>query len=182
MKKICSLFTFGMFFTLVLAVSSASAATVSVTMNKVEAERAGGLGGIVGIIVFEDSARGLKIMPNLKGLSEGRHGFHVHRNPSCAPKEKAGNLVGGLAAGSHFDPKKSGTHLGPHSMGHLGDLPLLYVDAKGMANRTTYAPALKLTGLKGRAIVIHSGGDNYSDIPKKLGGGGSRAACGVVVY
>ena len=30
-------------------------------------------------------------------------------------------------------------------------------------------------------FIIHSGGDNYSDVPKKLGGGGARVACGVVV-
>jgi Cu/Zn superoxide dismutase len=34
--------------------------------------------------------------------------------------------------------------------------------------------------LIGRAIVIHSGGDNYSDNPEKLGGGKNRIACGVI--
>ena len=173
---------FGMFVVMASLGGTASAATVTVTLHKVQAERANGLGEIVGMIVFQDTARGLKIMPNLKGLSEGRHGTHVHQNPDCGPKMKGGKLVGGLAAGSHFDPKKSGKHLGPHGGGHLGDLPLLYVDSNGRATRTSYAPALKLSDLKGRAIVIHSGGDNHSDIPKKLGGGGSRAACGVVVY
>jgi Cu-Zn family superoxide dismutase len=33
---------------------------------------------------------------------------------------------------------------------------------------------------QGHAIIIHEGGDNYSDTPKPLGGGGSRIACGVV--
>jgi len=28
--------------------------------------------------------------------------------------------------------------------------------------------------------MIHAGGDNYSDEPAKLGGGGARMACGVV--
>jgi Cu-Zn family superoxide dismutase len=28
--------------------------------------------------------------------------------------------------------------------------------------------------------MIHAGGDNYSDTPKPLGGGGERIACGVV--
>jgi Cu-Zn family superoxide dismutase len=28
--------------------------------------------------------------------------------------------------------------------------------------------------------MIHSGGDNYSDVPEKLGGGGGRIACGVI--
>jgi superoxide dismutase, Cu-Zn family len=31
------------------------------------------------------------------------------------------------------------------------------------------------------SIMIHSGGDNYSDQPAPLGGGGARIACGVVM-
>jgi len=42
------------------------------------------------------------------------------------------------------------------------------------------APRLQLTDLAGRSLMIHAGGDNYSDTPAALGGGGPRAACGVV--
>jgi Cu-Zn family superoxide dismutase len=28
--------------------------------------------------------------------------------------------------------------------------------------------------------MVHVGGDNYSDKPKPLGGGGARFACGVI--
>jgi Cu-Zn family superoxide dismutase len=42
------------------------------------------------------------------------------------------------------------------------------------------APRLKLADIKGRSLMIHAGGDNYSDTPAPLGGGGARAACGVV--
>ena len=31
-----------------------------------------------------------------------------------------------------------------------------------------------------RMIMIHAGGDNDSDLPAKLGGGGTRIACGEV--
>jgi len=34
--------------------------------------------------------------------------------------------------------------------------------------------------LAGHAVVIYEGGDNFSDQPKPLGGGGGRIACGVV--
>ena len=40
--------------------------------------------------------------------------------------------------------------------------------------------SLKLEDVAGRALVIHEGGDNYSDTPKPLGGGGVRMACGVI--
>ena len=42
------------------------------------------------------------------------------------------------------------------------------------------APRLKLADVQGLAIMVHAGGDNYSDDPKPLGGGGDRIACGVI--
>jgi Cu-Zn family superoxide dismutase len=43
------------------------------------------------------------------------------------------------------------------------------------------APRIKdIQALKGHALMIHAGGDNYSDQPKPLGGGGARIACGVI--
>jgi Cu-Zn family superoxide dismutase len=42
------------------------------------------------------------------------------------------------------------------------------------------APRIKVSDLKGRSLMIHAGGDNYSDSPQKLGGGGARVACGVI--
>ncbi|MFZ2076615.1 MAG: superoxide dismutase family protein, partial [Xanthobacteraceae bacterium] len=41
------------------------------------------------------------------------------------------------------------------------------------------APHLTVAAVKGHAIMIHAGGDNYSDQPAPLGGGGARIACGV---
>jgi Cu-Zn family superoxide dismutase len=140
----------------------------------------GGVGTIIGIIEFQDTAKGLKIWPQLRGLTQGQHGTHVHQNPNCATALNNGNVVPGLAAGGHFDPANTGRHEGPTGQGHLGDLPVLYVDAAGRATRSSWAPRLKTTDLTGRAIIIHAGGDNYSDNPKKLGGGGARVACGVV--
>jgi len=157
----------------------AAAASITVKMTTVNED---GVGDAIGTILFQDTAKGLKITPNLRGLTEGQHGTHVHQNPDCGAKEKDGKLVPGLAAGGHYDPGNTGKHLGPYGDGHLGDLPVLYVDAKGRATRTSVAPRLTTDDLKGRSIIIHAGGDNYSDVPAKLGGGGARVACGVVVY
>jgi len=89
-------------------------------------------------------------------------------------------MTAGMAAGGHLDPAKTGKHLGPYGDGHLGDLPPLVVDADGTAMLPVLAPRLKVKDLKGRSIMIHAGGDNYSDQPKPLGGGGARVACGVI--
>jgi Cu-Zn family superoxide dismutase len=53
----------------------------------------------------------------------------------------------------------------PHGEGHKGDLPALTVDASGKSTKRVVAPHLKLTDAKGRSIMIHAGGDNYSDQP-----------------
>lgn len=134
----------------------------------------------LGYIIAEDTPFGLLLTPSLKRLSPGPHGFHVHQNSNCCPKEKNGKMVLGLSAGGHFDPENKGKHLGPYFEGHLGDLPILWVDSEGQANTPVLAPRVKVSDLKGRSLMIHAGGDNFSDIPKKLGGGGARAACGVV--
>ncbi|MCK3658676.1 superoxide dismutase [Pasteurellaceae bacterium Pebbles2] len=135
-----------------------------------------------GHIYVTESNYGLVFTPDLKGLSAGLHGFHVHENGSCDAKEKDGKLTAGLAAGGHWDPKQTKKHGFPWSDdAHLGDLPALYVDAEGNATYPVLAPRLKtLSEVKGHAVMIHAGGDNHSDHPAPLGGGGARMACGVI--
>jgi len=124
-----------------------------------------------GTLVFNESPYGLVITPHLKQLPPGAHGFHLHEHPNCDDH--------GMAAGSHFDPHKTNTHLGPYALGHLGDLPVLFVGTDGKANTPLLAPKLTMTELKGLTVMLHAGGDNYSDTPA-LGGGGDRIACGVI--
>lgn len=148
-----------------------------VTMNSIDDQ---GIESIIGTIKLADSDHGLVITPNLKGLSPGTHGFHVHENPDCGTAEKEGKKTAGLAAGGHFDPLASKVHAGPNGFGHHGDLPALEVNEQGIANQALLSPKLRLADIKGRALIIHAGGDNYSDTPKPLGGGGARIACGVI--
>lgn len=139
-----------------------------------------GVGEKMGTVTVTESEYGLVLTPHIHGLTPGLHGFHVHQNPSCMPKMKQGSLVPALSAGSHYDPHNTGEHGTAWGKGHLGDLPPLFVDASGHAVQPVLAPRLKISDLKGRAFMIHAGGDNHSDHPKKLGGGGARAACGVI--
>ncbi|PHV10608.1 superoxide dismutase family protein [Chitinimonas sp. BJB300] len=139
----------------------------------------GGVGASAGQVVVTESKYGLVFTPSLTGLPPGLHGFHVHENPSCDPKEKDGKKVAALAAGGHYDPKKTGEHGAPWGKGHLGDLPALYVDADGKSDQPVLAPRLKLADLTGRALMVHAGGDNHADHPAPLGGGGARIVCGV---
>lgn len=150
---------------------------VTVTIQAVDAN---GTGASLGSVVAEDTRRGVVFTPDLSGLTPGIHGFHVHTNPSCAPKEQDGKSVPALAAGGHYDPSGSGRHEGPWGDGHLGDLPALFVTADGRSTHPVLAPRLRVSDLAGRSLMLHAGGDNHADHPEKLGGGGARIACGVV--
>ncbi len=127
----------------------------------------------LGIVTITETPYGLLFMPQLKGLAPGVHGFHIHQNSSCDDH--------GMSAGGHYDPKKTNKHLGPYNdKGHLGDLPALYVNSDGTVTMPVLAPRLKsIDQIKKHALMIHEGGDTYSDVPN-LGGGGARMECGII--
>lgn len=166
-----------MLFLAAMAVSVAGAAELVIDIQHISHE---GTETKIGAIKAEETSYGTLFTPSLSGLTPGLHGFHVHAAANCGAMEKDGHMVAGLAAGGHFDPAKTNAHKGPYGDGHLGDLPALFVDASGMAVHPVLAPRLKLADLAGHALMLHEGGDNYADVPKALGGGGARVACGVV--
>lgn len=140
-----------------------------------------GQGKAIGEVVLSDNKYGLVLTPKLQGLPPGLHGFHVHANGSCDPKEENGKTVPAGAAGGHLDPRETKKHGTPwDDNAHAGDLPPLYVDDKGNATQPVLAPRLKLADVGNHALMVHVGGDNHSDHPAPLGGGGGRMACGVI--
>ena len=141
-----------------------------------------GSGASIGEILIRREAGGVALQLRLHGLPPGQHGFHLHANASCDAAAGAnGAMAPAGAAGGHFDPAGTTRHMGPMGNGHLGDLPVLDVDAHGNATQTLHVTRFHATDeLKGHALVLHAGGDNYSDTPTPLGGGGARLACGVV--
>ncbi|ALE03785.1 superoxide dismutase family protein [Bartonella ancashensis] len=132
----------------------------------------------IGSILIQETSHGLIFVPKLSSLPEGLHGFHVHKMPSCDTKD---GMLGG-AAGGHYDPQNTNKHLGPYNTdGHLGDLPAIYFDSHNQATMGVLAPRIKkLDDIKGHSLMIHAGGDNSSDKPLPLGGGGARLACGII--
>lgn len=128
---------------------------------------------------MEKTPYGTLLKPDLVNLPPGQRGFHVHQNPDCGPGQENGEMKAALAAGGHLDPHNSNKHGGPaDEKGHLGDLPLLTVDVQGKATEPVLAPIITVDEIKGHALVIHAGGDTYSDQPES-GGGGARIACGI---
>jgi Cu-Zn family superoxide dismutase len=156
---------------------------VSAAELRAEMHRAtpSGPGEAVGTVTIADGPAGAVIKTDLKGLPPGPHGFHVHEHGSCAPAPQNGQVAPAGAAGGHLDPQHTGHHAGPQGQGHLGDLPVLQVAPDGAATATLTAPRIDdVAKLRGKALMIHAGGDTYSDQPQPLGGGGARLACGVL--
>jgi Cu-Zn family superoxide dismutase len=166
---------FSAVFCLVSATSLAAANELTVEMNKVSAD---GVGEKIGTIVIQPAETGLSFKVDVKGIAPGEHGFHLHTKGDCASAEKDGKAVAALAAGGHYDPADTKTHAGPAGHGHKGDLPFLTATNQGI-NAVVNAPELTMADVSGRALVIHDGGDNYTDHPAN-GGGKGRIACGVV--
>ncbi len=154
-----------------LTMTTIALADTTVTMNFTSKN---GIGKPAGTVLISKTKYGLLFTPDLHGLTPGAHGFHIHQNASCDDN--------GMAAGGHLDPKHTEKHLGPYNdNGHVGDLPILYVNSDGTATTPVMAPRLHhIKDITQHVLMVHNAGDNYSDTPEKLGGGGSRMVCGII--
>ncbi|KAL6733515.1 hypothetical protein Aduo_004158 [Ancylostoma duodenale] len=137
-----------------------------------------------GTVVFtqEKESDPCRIQGEIKGLTPGLHGFHVHQY---------GDLTNGCTStGSHFNPFNK-THGGPRDENrHNGDLGSIEAGPDGVARFNITDPMVKLHGKNsviGRAVVVHA---NVDDLGKgkgsrrkeslKTGNAGARLACGVI--
>ncbi|GAA4750533.1 superoxide dismutase family protein [Gordonia alkaliphila] len=130
-------------------------------------------------------------------LTPGFHGLHVHSVGLCQPNSTApdgGEPGDFLSAGGHFQV--------PGHTGHpaSGDLSSLQVRNDGSALLETTTSSFTRADLEagtGTSIMIHSGSDNFANIPAErykqndgtpgpdaktmaTGDAGSRVACGVI--
>ena len=160
------------------ALPAAALADYTVDMNAIDIR---GVGESLGKVTITAAPQGgVTFTPRLSKLPPGAHGFHVHEFANCGARQKDGKMSAGEMAGGHWDPDKHGKHGKPGGDGHRGDLPPLEVAADGSATQAVTAPHLKLEDLRQKSLMIHAGGDNFSDQPKPSGGGGERIACGVI--
>lgn len=158
--------------------TTAACAESKVEMNAVTED---GVGKSIGHVLIKEENGGLVFEPQLRGLSPGIHGFHVHEYGDCGPLAPDGERGPAKAAGGHLDPDGEGEHSPPWAdNGHLGDLPALYAENDGTASHPVHVSELRMSDIKGHALMVHEGGDNYADEPEPLGGGGERAVCGVI--
>ena len=115
-----------------------------------------------------------------EGLTEGKHGVHIHEVAECKP-------CGG--AKGHFDPgpESNSNPDGNHPF-HAGDLNNLNIDKNGIgilqtttSRVTLSAGPLSVFDENGSAFIIHTKEDSYCPEGVVKGcAGGSRDACGVI--
>ena len=147
-----------------------------------------------GGVLFTQEADRVRVQVAATGLTPGWHGFHVHAKGDCTVGDPANPFTAALG---HL-----GTALAHGTAGHDGDMPLLYVNADGVARatfRTDNFTFAQLLDADGSAVIVHAAADNYANIPsarydtkpaggtvpddatKNTGDSGLRQRCGVVV-
>lgn len=166
---------------LVLGWSQAAvSAELVVPMNRVSAQ---GIAASLGTLRLVETPAGLRIEPQVRGLTPGPNGFHLHEHPSCRPGVVHGKVVAAGAAGGHWDPTGAGhshqhgvTGADHHPAGAAaqgsrpqGDLPDLVASAQGIASQPVMAPQFRtLAEVRNRSVIIHQGPS------------GARFVCGVI--
>lgn len=164
--------------------------------STVEAEFKNAAGTAVGTVSFVEENDHLVVTVEAEGLTPGFHGLHIHTVGKCEANSVAptgGEPGDFLSAGGHLQVDGRTEH--PSS----GDLTSLQVGQDGTAKLVTTTDAVTLDDLRadgGRAVVIHSGPDNFANIPPRYtladgaavpdmatlmtGDAGSRVACAVL--
>lgn len=129
---------------------------------------------VSGTVTFTQGSDGIDINAEISGLSEGEHGFHIHQYGDCTAAD-------GTSAGGHYAPDGDPHGSPEDANSHDGDLGNITADAEGNASMSTSSSDIVMNGAKsiiGRAVVIHSGADDFTSQPS--GAAGSRVACGVI--
>ena len=130
----------------------------------------------LGTLTLTDTPQGLMVMGELKGLTPGDHGIHVHMVGQCQPPFES--------AGAHWNPTSKQHGLQNSAGPHLGDMQNLTIatDSSGTGHLTTPGGTLRganaLLDTDGASVVVHAKADDQRTDPS--GNSGARVACGVV--
>ncbi|KAK0413030.1 hypothetical protein QR680_006554 [Steinernema hermaphroditum] len=160
--------------------------TEAANMNKRAVAVLRGDAGVTGTVYFTQEKEGqpTTIKGEIKGLTPGLHGFHVH--------QYGDSTNGCISAGPHFNPFGK-THAGPKDDNrHVGDLGNVEANADGIANFELVDSPVQIHGVNsvvGRSLVVHAGQDDLGrgegdkkEESLKTGNAGARVACGVIAF
>lgn len=126
---------------------------------------------VTGTVTFTEAGDGVKVVAEVRGLSPGKHGFHIHEFGDCSSPDAS-------SAGSHYNPT-SDPHAGHDAdKRHMGDLGNIEADASGTARLEVTDKKIKLASVIGKAVIVHEKADDLKTQP--TGDAGGRVACGVI--
>ena len=126
-------------------------------------------GDVAGTIRFREMDDFVRISGTVKGLTLGKHGFHVHAGTSCQVR------------GGHYNPEDEPHGSPDEPERHVGDLGNLAADESGSAEYERVDRVVSLSGAQsivGHALVVHRNGDDYLSQPS--GNAGPEIACGII--
>jgi Cu-Zn family superoxide dismutase len=127
-----------------------------------------------GMVIFEPTEGGLRVIAHVTGLKPGDHGFHLHEKPDCSAPDAS-------SAGDHWNPTQQ-PHGAPDAPAHhSGDLGNITADASGTAHVERVVKGLAIEGdqgVAGRSVIVHANPDDLKSQPS--GNAGPRLACAVV--
>lgn len=124
-----------------------------------------------GYVTFTQKKEGVLVEAEFSGLSEGKHGFHIHEFGNCSATD-------GTSAGGHYNPFGNRHSSRDSEDRHMGDMGNLIGDKDGVASLSYLDTTIELSKITGRGIVIHAGEDDLNSQPS--GAAGPRIACGVI--
>lgn len=126
---------------------------------------------VSGSVGFSEMAGGVRVTADVKGLTPGEHGFHIHESGDCSAADAT-------SAKGHYNPasKAHGHHTAMDH--HSGDLNNLVANAQGEAKASMEIKGVTLAEIGGRSVVIHADPDDYKSQP--AGNSGKRIACGTI--
>ncbi|MFP6649609.1 MAG: superoxide dismutase family protein [Pirellulaceae bacterium] len=126
---------------------------------------------VFGTLTFKQHDGWIHITGRVRGLEEGKHGFHIHQFGDLRAAD-------GSSAGGHYNPDGH-DHGGPDDeKHHAGDLGNITANAEGLAMVNIKAKELKVISILGRSIVVHGGVDDLKSQPS--GAAGPRVGVGVI--
>jgi len=129
---------------------------------------------VTGTVMFTKVSGGIKVVADIKGLSKGKHGFHIHEVGDCSSAD-------GNAAGAHFNPMAKSHGSPMDAMRHEGDLGNIEADESGKAHLEYVDKTISFEGANsiiGRSVIVHQNEDDFKTQP--TGNAGARLACGVI--
>ncbi len=130
--------------------------------------------GVSGMVTFVKAEDGVRVTGEIKGLTPGKHGFHIHEFGDCSAPDAG-------SAGPHFNPTNA-PHGSPEShMCHAGDLGNITADSSGVATIDLTSKEFDLdspASIIGRSVIVHAKEDDLKSQPS--GESGARLGCGVV--